>query len=420
MKRASRGCGVSRRTFTVAASTVLSAPYFIPAAALGADAKAPPSERVAVGHIGVGTRGRALYGAFQQVAEAQSVAVADCFASRREATAAACKGKAYADFRDLLADESIDAVVVATPDHWHVPIANAAARAGKDCYVEKPLGLTLAQDLKCLQTFREHDRIFQYGTQQRSMAHCWLGCSLVRAGRVGKVKEIQVVAPNGGKGGSTTPAPMPPGFDYKMWLGPAPDAPYTTDRCRPPGTYWVYDQSIGYLAGWGAHPLDIMVWADDSDLAGPFSVKGTGKIPAEGLYDCVYDWDMTLKMANGVTITFKPGGDSTKFIGEAGWIDVRRKGTTASDPAWLKENPSDSPLVRSGHHAGDFIAAVKSRKDPVSDIEGAVRSDIISQLCDIAVRTGREITWDPKTRTIVGDAEASKLLSRPMRGPWTL
>ena len=126
------------------------------------------------------------------------------------------------------------------------------------------------------------------------------------------------------RGGSIDEAPVPAGFDYDMWLGPAPKVPYTVDRCKPQGTYWIYDQSIGYLAGWGAHPLDILVWCYDGDQAGPYTVEGTGVVPTEGLYDTVYNWDMTLQMADGVKITFRPGSDSTKFIGTEARLELTR------------------------------------------------------------------------------------------------
>ena len=157
---------------------------------------------------------------------------------------------------------------------------------------------------------------------QRSLPHCRFGCELVRSGRIGKVHTIEVIAPNGGAGGSTQVVPVPPNLDYDMWCGPAPVKPYTADRCHPPGTYWIYDYSIGYLGGWGAHPLDIMVWGSDADIAGPMTVEGTGVIPTEGLYDTVYNWDMKIQLGDGVKMTFKPGGDSTKFIGPDGWVRI--------------------------------------------------------------------------------------------------
>ena len=403
-----------------------SAPYVIPANALGNTDKAPPSDRVTLGHIGVGGRGRAVFSGFRRVADAQSVAVADCFKDRRESIARVIKGDAYEDFRDLLARDDIDAVVVATPDHWHVPIAIMAAKAGKSVYVEKPLGLSIEQSLACEKVFTEQGVVFQYGTQQRSMAHCHQGCEQVRRGAIGKVHTIEVDCPNGGAGGSTIEAPAPEGFDYEMWLGPAPKNPYTVDRCKPQGTYWIYDQAIGYLAGWGAHPLDIMVWGSDADLSGPIVVEGTGDIPTEGLYDCVYNWDMNIKLGD-VKMVFKPGGDRTKFIGDEGWIEVSRKAgsTSASDPALLTEklDGAENKLLVSSHHQTNFVEAVK-QGDPtaaVSNLKDAVRSDVISHLCDIAVRTGEKISWDPiKQELINPSSQAHAMLTRTMRGPWTL
>jgi predicted dehydrogenase len=350
------------------------------------------------------------------------VAVADAYQDRRDQCARIIGGTAYRDFRALLARTDIDAVVIATPDHWHVPMAIMAARAGKDAYVEKPLGLSIEQDLVCRQVFAEHQRVFQYGTQQRSMAHCRFGCELVRSGRIGKVQKIEVIAPDGGTGGSTKELAVPPNLDYPMWLGPAPPVPFTADRCKPPGTYWVYDQSIGYLAGWGAHPLDIMVWGSDADLTGPVTVEGTGEIPERGLYNTVLHWQVNATLGAGVTMTFKPGEDSTKFIGPDGWVDIRRRGIDADPKSLLTEKlgSSDVTLPQSPRHDSDFLRAVKTRQPAISTLDHAVRSDIISHLCDIAIRTGRKITWDPAQEVIVSDPEASKMCTRPMQAPWAL
>lgn len=413
---------ISRRRLLVGGAGMVAAPCVITSAALGNAQKLPASERVTLGHIGTGGQGGFLFRMFQACKGCQSVAVADCYSDRREAYARMCNGKAYRDFRELLARKDIDAVVVATPDHWHVPVALAAARAGKDTYVEKPLGVTVEECLAARRVFVETGRVFQYGTQQRSSAHCRFGCELVRSGRIGKVHTLEVVAPDGGSGGSTQVMPVPPHLDYEMWCGPSPVRPYTPDRCKPPGTYWIYDYSIGYLGGWGAHPLDIMVWGCDADIAGPLTVEGTGIIPTEGLYDTVYHWDMKIEMAGGVKMTFKPGGDSTKFIGTEGWVRIWRGGIDAQPKSLLtsKIGPNDVHLAESNNHYQNFIDAVKSRKPPVSTLEDAVRSDLISQLCNIAVRVQRKITWDPKQGTIVGDAEAARLMRRDMRAPWTL
>jgi len=404
---------INRRHLLKGAAAAIAAPYVITSTALGNADTPPASGRVTLAHIGFGVRGLA-YDFLPPCKGVQAVAIADPYRDRREACARLIKGKAYADFREILARDDIDAVTIATPDHWHVPIAILAARAKKDVYGEKPLGLTIEQDLACLKVFRKMGRIFQYGTQQRSIPHCRFGCELVRSGRIGKVHAIEVIAPDGSAGGSTKEIPVPPTLDYDLWLGPAPVKPYTADRCKNPGHFFIHDYSIGYLAGWGAHPLDIMIWGNDSDLAGPMTVEGTGTIPTEGLYDNVLNWDMRVQFGDGVKVTFKPGGDSTKFIGSEGWVRVTRGGIDAEPKSLLtsKIGPNDVHLIDSPSHSQNFIDAVKARKPTGAPLDQAVRSDTISQLCDIAVRTKRKITWDPKTSTIVSMAE--------MRAPWTL
>ncbi len=436
-----------RSVLKTAALASIAAPFVVPRSVFGTPEQAAPNDRITIGHIGTGNQGGHLFRALQTVGDAQSVAVADCFKERRDAYAEVCGGKTYADFREILDRDDIDCVVVATPDHWHVPIAIRAARAGKDAYVEKPLGLTIEQNLACAEVFKDEDRIFQYGTQQRSQKHCWYGCELLRRGILGEVHTIEVDAPDGHGGGSKAEVPIPAGFDYEMWVGPAPMKPYYEDRCRPDGTYMVYDQSIGYLGGWGAHPLDIMVWGSEADLSGPITVEGTGVYHENDLLDAVFNWDMKIKLGK-VDLIFKPGGDRTKFIGEKGWIEIRRRGITASDPAFLevkiepietriereddfggfaprpggaKAAKKESLLHKSDNHYNDFVQAVKNHKQPASTLTDAVRSDNISQLCDIAVRTKEKIVWDPIEMKFLSASEtAKKMFSRPMRAPWTI
>ena len=216
----------TRRDVLKAGATALaagvSAPYVITSTALGNARVAAANDRITLGQIGVGRRGRDLLRGFVRNPHVQYVAISDCYQDRREAIAKVCNATAYQDFRELLARDDIDAVVIATPDHWHVPIANMAARSGKSAYVEKPLGLTIEQDLECERVFNEFGVVFQYGTQQRSMAHCRHACEMVRRGVIGKIRSIEVDCPNGGAGGSTQEAPVPAGLDYNRWIGPAP------------------------------------------------------------------------------------------------------------------------------------------------------------------------------------------------------
>ncbi len=416
---------MKRREFIKQVSAVgLVSPLIIPSTALGDERKAPASERVTVAAIGYGSRGGSVFRDHVRCSNAQVVAVCDCFKSRRERGAKACDGKAVFDFRDILADSSIDAVIVATPDHWHVPIAIAAAQAKKSCYVEKPLGLTLEQDLLCEKVFAENGVKFQYGTQQRSQTNCLIGCEMVRRGRIGKVKSVKISAPNGGTGGNPTPCPIPEDLGeqgYQRWIGPAAMTPYCADRCRPHGTYWINDYSIGYLGGWGAHPLDLLIWGLGAPTDQIITVEGTGKIGSP-LYNTVYDWEMNITVGD-IDMTFTHGGgDSTKFIGEDGeWINVYRAGLGASKPS-LIENPElskDPILISSSNHAQNFIDAIRFDRTPVSCLKDALASDLISHLCDIAVRTNSKVSWDCAKKSLVNPTEPqAALLSRPSRGDW--
>ncbi|MCY2991965.1 MAG: Gfo/Idh/MocA family oxidoreductase [Planctomycetota bacterium] len=426
---------VSRRNFlqrtTAAAAATMAVPLILPSRLFGA---AAPSKRVALGHIGVGGQGGGLLGGFLGLPQAQSVATCDPFKDRAEGAArrveqqyaaATAQGtykgcKAYQDFRELLARDDIDAVVIATPDHWHVPIALAAVRAGKDVYVEKPLGISVEHNKALRAAVHQFGAVFQYGTQQRSFnTHCAHACELVRNGYLGELKAVHVVAPNGSRGGNAAPQPIPAGLDYDLWLGPAPVTPYATDRVVGTGRWFIYDYAIGFIAGWGAHPLDIAHWGYPHI---PVEYEGTGVVPTEGLFDTVVDWDVRGRYASGAEFTLKPGGDLTTFVGTTGWVAASRGGITAEPASLLqvKLKPDELHLLQDNHHYRNFLNGVLTRKTPASDIDSAVQSDFISHLGDICIRTGRKLKWDPVQETIVGDEAAARLLRRPMREPWTL
>ncbi len=418
------------------------APCVITSAALGTGSIPAASERVTLGHIGVGGQGTALvrYG-FLPLNDAQCVAVCDPFRSRRENVGrqinehyAERGGKgsykgcaAYNDFRELSARDDIDAVVIATPDHWHVLTALAAARAGKDLYVEKPLGLSLAEDQSLRDTVNRHGTVFQYGTQQRSSPNFRFACELVRNGRIGKLHTIEATCEGSAEGGSTEPIPVPEGFDYDLWLGPAPWAPLTYDRCiardyLKKGGWYISDYALGFIAGWGAHPLDIAQWGNGTDHTSPIEYEGTGTFPTEGLFDTAVSWDIWCRYANGVSLHFRSGVHSTKFIGTEGWVKVNRNGIWTDPPSLLKSviGPGEIHLYESRNHYQNFLDCIRTRSATISPIEPAVRSDTISHLSDIAIRTGRRITWDPEKEKIIGDPEASRLLGRSHREPWHL
>jgi glucose-fructose oxidoreductase len=396
-----------------------------------------PNERIALGHIGVGGQGEGLLRHFLGLMDCQCVAVCDPFGHRRERAlgivhsyygAATMSGvftgcSAYRDFRELLARPDIDGVVIATPDHWHVPIGIAAVQAGKDVYIEKPLGLSVAEDQAMRRTIRDYGAVFQYGTQQRSQSHLRHGCELVLNGRIGKVHTIEVVAPSGERGGSPAPAPVPEDLDYDLWLGPAPVTPYCDDRCIGVGRWHIYDYALGFIAGWGAHPLDIAQWGNGTDHTSPVEYEGTGVIPTEGLFDTITNWNVRCRYADGVELTFRDGNpDSTRFIGDEGWVAVGREFIDSEPKSLLTSviGSGDIRLHASYDQKQDFLDSIRRRTPTVNPVESAVRSDTISHLSDIAIRLGRKIRWDPVEEKILGDKVASRMLTRPMRSPWAL
>lgn len=444
---------LTRRDFLKAATATAAAlalPTIIPASALGRGGAIAPSERITVAHIGVGGMGSGDLQNFIRFDAVQSVAVCDPFKSRREKWAnfinqtyaqKTAKGSykgcaAYNDFREVLAREDIDAVVVVTPDHWHVPIALAAARAGKDMYVEKPLGVSVAQDIRLREAIRRYQNVFQHGTWQRSVSNFHRACELVRNGRVGKIQTVHVWSSGSANGGSTTPIPVPADLDYEMWLGPAPMRPYTADRCTASGTYFVSDNCLGFIAGWGIHSMDIVQWGLGLDHTSPTVYEGAGAFPTEGLFDTATSWDVRCQYANGIKMRFmsqdvarpviKPyriySDHGTTFIGTDGWISVDRNGLYASNPAVLKSviGPNEVKLYESNDHVRNFLDCIRTREATICPIEVAVRGDTACQLSDIAIRTGRAIRWDPEQEAIVGDEEATRMLARPMRSPWRL
>lgn len=425
---------ISRRNFlkrTTAAGVAFAVPEIIPSSVFGANA---PSNRVTLGHIGVGGQGGGVMNGMLHLEETQILAVCDCFKDRRDARAKAVndyyatkreKGTykscdAYRDFREILARPDIDAVVVATPDHWHVPAAVLAVRAGKDVYVEKPLGVSMAENKLMREVVHQYGAIFQYGTQQRCFnQHCGFAAELVRNGYIGELQSIDVIAPNGSTGGKQDPQPIPEGLDYEMWLGPAPVTPYTTDRVIGGGRWHIYDYALGFIAGWGAHPLDIAHWGYPHI---PVEYEGIGRIPNDGLFDTVVDWDVRGKYASGVAFTLKPGSDKTTFTGTEGWVAPSRGGISASSESLLKVKikPDEMHLLQGNHHYLNFVKAVKTRQTPASDVDSAVQSDFISHLGDICIRTGRRIKWDPVKESIVGDEDAARMMNRARREPWGL
>jgi predicted dehydrogenase len=284
--------------------------------------------------------------------------------------------------------------------------------------------MSMEEDIAIRREVQRYGRIFQYGTQQRSLAHVRHGAELVRNGRLGKIQLVEVTAPSYGyEGGSLEAIPVPEGFDYDLWLGPAPWRPYTKDRCTNWGAYWCSDNAHGFIGGWGAHPLTDMVWAlgDSPDTAVPVEFEGTGKF-GSGLFDAPYDWDIRGKFADGVPFHFTPGPDLDTIVGEKGAVRISRGGLR-TEPESLKQEkigPDEIRLYESSDHSRNFVECVRTRRPTVAPVEVAVLSDSITQLSMIAIWTGRKIRWDARREVILDDPGASQLLTRALRAPWHL
>jgi len=436
---------LTRREFLRSSAAAAAWPLawtIVPASVFGADA---PSERINIGSIGVGRMGtddlkEAL--GFKQV---QVVAVCDVDSNRAEAarqlvekryagqsTQGGYKGCAeFKDFRELLAREDIDAVLIATPDHWHALPAIAAAKAGKDIFLQKPLTLTIQEGRVLSDTVRRYGRVFQVGSQQRSESNFRLACELVRNGRVGELKTVKVGFGTDPGTTVTPPMPVPDGLDYDFWLGPAPWAPYTENRVHPqkgydrPGWLRITDYGAGMITGWGSHHNDIAQWGMGTEYTGPVEIEAEAEFPKDGLWDVHGDFRIEYTYANGVKVTCADAGKNKQgilFEGAEGWVYVTRGAIDANPKSLLDSTikPDEIHLYNSSNHKGNFFDCIKSRKETIAPVEVAHRSCTVCLLGDIAMRLGRKLKWDPGREQFVNDAEANRLVWKPMRSPWRL
>jgi len=418
---------LTRREFlsgsAAAAGTALAWPAIVPSSVFGADA---PSSRITMGCIGTGGQGTSDMKGFKGQSGCQVVAVCDVDVSHAEkaAQAAGLDAKACCkDFRELLARSDIDTVLIATPDHWHVPTAMAAVRAGKDVYCEKPLTLTIAEGRRLADEVKRYGRVLQTGSQQRSSAEFHKACELVVNGRIGKLQTMRVGISNNNRTcePTWTPEPVPDGFDYDLWLGPAPWAPYHTQRCHYQFRF-ILDYSGGQMTNWGAHHLDIAQWGNQSDNTGPVEIVGKGEFPKTGLFTTALKADIEYIYANGVKMFLKSGGGGTRFEGTEGWIYVNR-GKLEAEPKSLLTSvigPDEKRLYESRDHKRNFLDCVRSRKDPICTAEIGHRSGTVCHLGNIAMLLDRPLKWDPQKEQFIGDDEANRMTRRPARAPWRI
>jgi predicted dehydrogenase len=417
-----------QRTAMTAAGAVLTLPTIITSSVRGANA---PSNRITIGGIGLGAQGSWIIRGFMSQPAAQVVAICDVDTNHRESaqnTAGLAAKSAYNDFRDLLARDDIDAVIVAAPDHWHVPISIAAAKAGKDIYCEKPLTLTIGEGRRLCNTVKRYGRVLQTGSQQRSVSRFRFACELVRNGRIGKLHTIRVEIP---KNTRTSPIDwqveeVPKGFDYNMWLGPAPWAPYTKHRCHYEFRF-IFDYSGGQMTNWGAHYLDIAQWGNGTDYTGPVAIVGRAQFPKHGLFTTATKMNVEYTYANGVKLICTTRSDDAnagkiRFEGSDGWVFVNRSRIDAHPKSILSSTigPNETHMYNSTDHSQDFLDCVKLRKEPVTGAEIGHRSASLCHLGNIATLLGRKLKWNPEKELFINDTTAARMLTRSMRSPWRI
>jgi predicted dehydrogenase len=432
----------TRRDFLKSASAAaigaMGFPLFIPSSALGRSGTVAPGNRVTIGCIGVGGMGTGNMNSFLGIPEAQIIAVCDVDARHRaEArstveTKTGRKGVAeYNDFRELIARTDLDAVSIAVPDHWHALVATAAAKAGLDIYGEKPLGYTIAEGRAIVDAVDRYGVVWQTGSWQRSVRNFRTACELVRNGRIGKVHTVRVGLPAGysvSQQGGFLPAPVPEGFDYDMWLGPAPSVPYCPNRCHW-NFRWISDYSGGQLTDWAGHHCDIAQWGMGTELTSPVEIEGVGEFPKakDGLFDTAKSYRFVCSYKEGFTLIVadrhqQPKGMGVHFEGTDGWIWVDREGFDASPKSVLTSTigPDEIHLYKSDDHHQNFLDCVRSRAETITPARVAHRSIMIGHLGLIAMKLRRKVRWNPEAERFLDDPEADRLLSRPMRSPWHL
>lgn len=463
---------ISRRSFlqttVMGAAGAFIVPTIVPFSVFGTNA---PSNRINVGVIGCGRQGRGVMGfiipntdvRITAVCDVDTIRLADAKASTERATehflgTPHTGVKMYEDYHELIANKDIDAVLIATPDHQHARLAINTAQAGKDIYLEKPASLTVVEGRQMSNAINATGRIVQIGSQQRSNKEFRRACELVRSGRIGQLKIIEVRLPCDPSGGNPNPMPIPKNLNYDAWLGSTPVVPYTEDMVHPqgkngapdfnrPGWLRVEQFTQGCINGWGSHHFDIAQWAMDTEYTGPLEISATASFPAPGtgVWNVHGPFQSKMLYANGVIVKGMDAGPTKPngllFIGTEGWIFVSRGGerVTDSDPVTVESfgaeigplsasNPKilseltdrDVHLYVSENHVRNWLDSIRTRKPNIAPAEIGHRSCTVCSLQYIAMHLNRKLYWNPKTERFKNDDEANAMLSNPERFPYQI
>jgi predicted dehydrogenase len=441
MQHTSPHTKLNRRQFLGLSGAALAFPTIISSSVLGRAGEPAPSARISLGIVGCGGMGNGNTDSFLALRECQVVAACDVDQTHLDALVKKVNGhykdtgcKAYHDYRELMARSDIDAVMLALPDHWHALAAVEAARQKKDIYGEKPLARTIAEQQAIVRAIQANRRVWQTGSWQRSVGPFHKAAEIVRNGLIGKVTRVEVGLP-AGQGGAMAPgdmvpgAPPPPELDFETWTGPSKMMPYIRGRVH--GNWrWNYNTGGGQLLDWIGHHCDIAHWGCDFDNSGPFEIEGKGEFPpVDAVWNTCTKYRIELKYPRDIAMTIAGGHadirGGTKWIGTDGWVWVDRGAFEASNETWrevrqLREEQRKVKLPSSDNHQRNFLESVKSRKPTITPVETAHHSAIPGHLGLISMLVGRRLKWDAQNERILGDAAASKLLTRNYRAPWKL
>lgn len=414
------------KTAAISSAGIVAVPFFLKSCA--------PSKQITIGMIGTGNHCMHWnLPPFLGMEDVRVLAVCDVDRERMIEAKKTVDEKygnndcsTYDDFRDLLAREYIDAVMISTPDHWHVPISILAAQAGKDVICEKPT-LTIAEGRVLCDVVKKNNTVYQTSIEDRAIPVYHRMAELVRNGYIGKLEKIIIRVPDADvlkmQPASTATQAVPEGFNYDMWLGPAPEAPYSPGRCHW-NFRWISDYSGGMLTDWGAHYVDTAQWANNSDTSGPISVEGQGQFLSGDIYNTANTFDLMYQYKNGVSMQVLSGGTSIGFQGSEGWIQCLgwRGDMEGSKKSILNAElkGSDTRLYTAESEHRNFIDCVKSRKETFVPVEVGHRTASALHLGNIAMQLERKVEWNPDKEEFINDAEANALRSRVSRDPWKL